>query len=116
MQRAAFLLSFCAAAARGLSFNLTNALGSHAVLQREKPVRLWGWASEPQSISAAWVDGKTYRAASDATGLWVLEFPATAAVTTPFNLSLTSSTGDALSLDDLLLGDVFLCAGQCSYP
>lgn len=113
MQRTAVFLASLSAA-RGLSFNLTNALGSHAVLQRDKPVRLWGWASEPQTISAAWVDGKTYRAASDASARWVLEFPATPAVAAPFNLSLTSSTGDALALDDLLLGDVFLCAGQCA--
>lgn len=78
-----------------------------------KPATLWGWATAPgTSISATWVDGKKYSGTSDSSLAWKVVLPAAAAVTVPFNLTLTSSVGDSVILSNLLLGDVFFCSGQ----
>lgn len=95
------------------SFNVSNVIGSFAVIQRGKPSPVWGWASAAgTAIQATWVDGKTYSGVSDATLFWRISFPASQAVASPFNLTFTSSAGDAITLSNLLIGDVFLCSGQ----
>ena len=114
-----FGLALSAWTASASSFNISNVFSSHAVLQRGKPVVVWGWVSAPSpgiEIAATWVDGQRYAATADsATGLFRVRFPAAEASLAPFNLTFTSSAGgpaDAVELNSLLLGDVFLCAGQ----
>ena len=110
------LLLACSATtgAAGLPFNLSNVFGSHAVLQRDRPLTLWGWATEPLTLSARWVDGQTYTSTPGSGSLWLLRLPATPATPTPCSVPLLNSANasQALLLTDLLLGDVFLCAGQ----
>ena len=116
--QALFLALTCCAFRHGSStvlpsFNISNVIGSFAVLQRNKPVVVWGWAISPgYRISAEWVDGKTYDGFSDSSSLWRINFPAKPAMTTPFNVSLVSSAGDSIVLSELLIGDVIFCSGQ----
>lgn len=109
--RAAAILSILATAS---AFNISNLVSDNAVLQRGKPVTLWGWATAAELISATWVDGRAYTSAAvDAAGIWRLTFPPAPASLAPFSLTFTSSAGGAPAvLAGLLLGDVFLCAGQ----
>ena len=102
-------------------FNISNVFASHAVLQRGKPVVVWGWVHDANSItsdavviSAEWVDGNTYRGTVDSvTGLYRLTFPAAEARKHPFDLVFNSSLGGpSVTLAALMLGDVFLCSGQ----
>jgi hypothetical protein len=60
------------------------------------------------------VDGKTYTSTPGGGALWLLRLPAAPASASPFSLTLasTANASQALILEDLLLGDVFLCAGQ----
>ena len=105
------------AATASPSFNISNVFSSHGVLQRNRPVVLWGWvASAGTTLNATWLDGRTYSAQPDpaAALLWRLTFPAAPASFTPFALTVASSAGDAVTLTDLLVGDVFLCSGQVS--
>jgi len=112
-----------------IRMNISNVFSSHAVLQRGKPVVVWGWVARQEagatgtaaagptaSVSAEWVDGKTYTGATDASGLFRVFFPAAAARAAPFNLTFTADAGGAgasvVTLAGLLLGDVFLCSGQ----
>jgi len=107
------IVTACVATAVSPSFNVSNVLGSYAVIQRNKPAPFWGWAATAgTTISATWVDGKVYSGSSDASLAWRIVFPAAAEEATPFNLTLTSSTGNSVTLTDLLIGDVFFCSGQ----
>lgn len=107
------IVTACVASAASPSFNISNVLGSYAVIQRNKPAPFWGGAATAgTTISATWVDGKVYSGSSDASLAWRIVFPAAAEETTPFNLTLTSSAGDSVVLTDLLIGDVFFCSGQ----
>lgn len=104
-----------AAAAAAPSFNVSNVFSSHAVLQRDKPMLLWGWAASAGiTLSAVWVDGQKYTAQPDPAQslLWRLALPAAPAAAAPFALTVASSAGDSVTLEDLLLGDVIMCAGQ----
>jgi sialate O-acetylesterase len=83
-------------------------ISDHAVLQRDQPIRLWGWADAGEEIQATLGEqsGKTTAAAD---GRWVLELPAMKAGG-PYQLIVTGK--NRLVLDDILIGDVWICSGQ----
>ncbi|KAK7242146.1 sulfuric ester hydrolase [Aureococcus anophagefferens] len=92
------------------SIRFSKTLTSHAVLQRApSPALLWGW-TEPGATVTLRVDGAVAGAAvADASGAWevaVLGDPGP-----PVNIS-ASAAGAEAALDDVLFGDVWLCAGQ----
>lgn len=98
------------AAARAQSPRLLDALfGDHAVLQRERPIAVWGQAAAHELVTVT-LASSTVQAQADAGGAWRATLPAMPAGG-PFVLSARSSSG-AVSANDILLGDVFLCSGQ----
>ena len=117
MRAPLLLLAGLSLASAAPSFNVSNVYSSDAVLQRDKPVAVWGWALLPGvTVSCVWVDGRTYASgAPDAAGIWRVVLPPAPARMEPYDLVLTSSAGDAVTLARVLLGDVLLCAGQCEW-
>jgi len=81
----------------------------HAVLQRDRPVALWGWAAPRQQVTVALGD-HTLKVRTDRGGRWQARFPAMPAGG-PYQASIVTAAGKA-QLDDLLIGDVYLCSGQ----
>jgi len=90
---------------------LPNVLSDHMVLQRNATAHIWGWgypASKVQ-VKAGWLSD-TLTTQTDAGGRWLVELK-TADAGGPYEISVSS--GDAaIQLDDILLGDVWLCSGQ----
>jgi sialate O-acetylesterase len=82
----------------------------HAVLQRDRPIVVWGHAEPNEAVVVA-LGAATARAHADASGRWSVTLPAMAAGG-PFVLSAQGSSGARQSAVDILLGDVFLCSGQ----
>lgn len=82
----------------------------HAVLQRDRPVRIWG-ATAPgaEVVIELAATRTTTRAAAD--GTWHALLPQLAAGG-PHELTVHSSTGETRTLRDVLIGDVWLCSGQ----
>ena len=81
----------------------------HAVLQRDQPIRIWGEASPGATVQVALAQHRR-SAQADADGRWWVELPALPAGG-PY--TLTARTGEASrTVDDLLVGDVWLCSGQ----
>ncbi len=83
--------------------------GDHAVLQRDQPVETWGKAV-PGAIVTVKLGGQSVQATADSSGRWrarLAPMPAGG----PYALSASSSDG-ATTLNDILVGDVFLCGGQ----
>lgn len=81
----------------------------HAVLQRDWPIPVWGWAAPKSPVTVRFV-GHDYSARSDKDGLWRLDLPATPAGG-PYDLTVTAGA-QATTVHDILLGDVYLCSGQ----
>jgi sialate O-acetylesterase len=96
--------------------NVSNALSSHAVLQRDAPVTVWGWTTPGAVVTSSCTPETACANATSspagADGVWRVVLPPMPASSAPFTLTLTGPGGDAVSLVDLLVGDVFLCSGQ----
>ncbi len=80
------------------------------VLQRQTDARLWGEAVPGKIVSVipGW-DGKCYRTTADDTGRWALTVP-TPDAGGPYDIAF--SDGEALTLHNVLIGEVWLCSGQ----
>jgi sialate O-acetylesterase len=85
--------------------------GDNMVLQQQSQVTVWGWAKPNTGvrITGSW-DKKTYSVKSDAQGCWRVKIATPAAGFTP--CTLTVSDGTAVTLGNILIGEVWLCSGQ----
>ena len=83
---------------------------SHAVLQRDCPLPVWGTADPGAAVTVA-LDGLAETAVADEGGRWRVTFPAQTEPGLGHTLSL-SSGGATVALDDIAIGDVWLCSGQ----
>ena len=88
---------------------LPNALTDHAVLQRERPIHLWGWATPGAHLTARF-HGQTVAATADDIGRWSL-YLAPERAGGPYTLRI-SGDGAEKTLSDLLVGDVWFASGQ----
>jgi sialate O-acetylesterase len=82
----------------------------HAVLQRDKPIPLWGLTS-PRAIVTVVLGGETASATADATGKWQVVL-APLAAGGPYTVTARSNDGKSQTINDIMIGDVFLCSGQ----
>jgi sialate O-acetylesterase len=80
-------------------------VGNGMVLQRDQPIKIWGWANVNEAVSVTF-KGKTYRTTTDVNGQWLVML-APQKAGGPFNMHINE-----IELRDLLIGDVWLCAGQ----
>ncbi|MDO7848646.1 sialate O-acetylesterase [Hymenobacter sp. M29] len=87
---------------------LPRLVSSGMVLQRDADVQVWGWARPGEAVTVAFL-GKTYRATAGAEGKWSVKLPPMKAGG-PFEMSIRAS--NQLELKDILVGDVWFCAGQ----
>ena len=96
-----------------IKFSLSSTLGSNMVLQRAPQAALvWGFAATGSSIKTTFL-GQSYTSTSDATGIWRQSLPPQAATATPATFSFTSSTGEpAITITNVIFGDVYICSGQ----
>lgn len=85
-------------------------MGDHMVLQQNSNVNLWGWADGKKvKVTTSW-NNRTYQAATDENGTWILKVETPAGGYTPY--SITISDGTAVTLSDVLIGEVWVCSGQ----
>lgn len=89
---------------------LAPCFGSHMVLQQGIPMSVWGKAPPAADITVSLgADSQTTQA--DASGRWRVTLPPQRVSSEPRSLVIKS--GDqTVTLDDVLVGDVWLCAGQ----
>ena len=88
---------------------LPKAIDSKMVLQRDKPVPIWGWADQGEEVTVEFA-GQVKKATPDATGKWMLKLdpmPASAESRT-----MTVKGKNQIKLDDVLVGEVWLASGQ----
>ncbi|MDF7809030.1 Ig-like domain-containing protein [Pontiellaceae bacterium B12219] len=79
------------------------------VLQRDKPIHIWGSADPANSVSVS-INGVSAVGMSDTDGNWKVELPALQAGG-PFELE-TISGDNTNTLTDVLVGDVWIAFGQ----
>lgn len=83
---------------------------SNMVLQREKPISIWGWADAGETVTVRF-DGKTQSATAAGDRSWKVTFPALPASAEPRTM-VVNGRNKAITLDNVLIGEVWVCAGQ----
>ena len=101
-----FILSFQLKA----EVKLPAIFGDHMVLQQQTDAAIWGTAKANKTVkvTTSW-NKKSYSTKSDSDGNWKLKVK-TPAAGGPF--SITISDGTALKLNNVLIGEVWVCSGQ----
>ena len=78
------------------------------VLQRERPIHIWGWSAPGEKVSVAF-HGSRRDVVGGSLGTWSVFLPPEAAGG-PYQLTVTG--GNKIVLDDVLVGDVWFASGQ----
>lgn len=78
------------------------------VLQRDAKLKIWGWASPGEKITIRF-NGKSAKVTATAAGEWSTTLPAMKAGG-PYTMQIEGK--NSIQLKDVLIGDVWLCAGQ----
>jgi sialate O-acetylesterase len=88
---------------------LARLFSDHVVLQRQKPIPVWGWAKPGEKVKITLASQKL-EIKADASGKWLVTFlPLEAGG--PHQLKVTAKSGSATATD-VLIGEVWLCSGQ----
>ena len=83
---------------------------SNMVIQRDKPVRVWGWAEAGEAVSVQFA-GQRKAATADKDGKWAVELDAMPASSQGRALS-AKGKANTVAYDNILVGDVWLLGGQ----
>jgi len=87
-----------------------NIFGENMVLQRGKPVEVWGRADVGESVTVTY-SGQTKRTEADNKGNWSIKLDALKASAEPKGL-VVSGKSNSITLKNVVVGDVWLCGGQ----
>ena len=103
-----FLLSVNLSSSLKAQIKLPRLVRDSMVLQRDKPIHLWGWASVGEKVKVNFLK-KNYTVKTEKDGKWQLDLPAIPAGG-PYAMDLIGK--NKITLHDILVGDVWLCSGQ----
>ncbi|MGZ3998845.1 MAG: sialate O-acetylesterase, partial [Flavisolibacter sp.] len=78
------------------------------IVQRDAKIKIWGWASPNEKIKLDF-NKKDFKTKADASGNWAIYLPAIKAGG-PYTMNIDAT--NHLTLKDILIGDVWFCAGQ----
>lgn len=109
LQRIMIVATLFGCVTSALAFDVAGIFGDHMVLQAEAPIPIWGVGAPGEVITLA-IDDQAVQAVVNDAGRWRAELaPMTSGQT--YTLEISSSN-EAISLKDVLIGDVWLCSGQ----
>lgn len=96
--------------AQGASLRLPKILDDHMVLQQKSFTKFWGWTEPLQEVklTTSW-NARTYRVVADQEGNWKVSV-STAKAGGPY--TVTIQAGVTRVLEDIMLGEVWICSGQ----
>ncbi len=103
------LLVTTAAPALWADVTLSPIIGSHMVLQRDSACPVWGWADQGEEVTVEFA-GQKLAGKPDAAGKWMVKLAPMKANGT--GAVMTVSGKNKLTLEDVVVGDVWLCGGQ----
>lgn len=89
---------------------LPHIFNGQMVLQRDKPVNIWGWTDKEADVTVTFA-GQEKTITSDKEGKWLISLDTMEANATGQQLRVDS--GDtSITYEDVLIGDVWICGGQ----
>lgn len=112
-----FLLLLCTvvASAAIAQVTLPPCFSDNMVLQRNKPIPVWGKAAPGEAVTITFA-GKQTATTTDTAGKWIVLLDKMPASGKPADLAITGS--NTTVFHNILIGDVWLCSGQSNmeYP
>lgn len=101
--------SFFAVAAARADVALPRVFGNHMVLQRDLPVPIWGTAEPGEAVTITAGDKPPVKAVTGNDGKWAVKL---APMPAGGPISVTVCGKNEIVLEDVLVGEVWLCSGQ----
>ena len=114
--RIVFLLALMSSAVLSAQVTLPKVLTSHMVIQRDLPVHVWGAMTPSEGVSVSF-RGETSSTQANPLGRWSLYLKPGAAGG-PFQMTVSgiappgAPAEQPITLDDILVGDVWVASGQ----
>ena len=93
------------------SLSLSPIFRDGIILQRDKPLHVWGCANPGTQVTVM-LGGATGTATAAKNAFWSLELPARKATTEPMELSVTADNGLNAKVRNILIGDVWFLTGS----
>jgi sialate O-acetylesterase len=88
---------------------LPGIFGDHMVLQQEATLPVWGWANPQEKVAVTFGAEKAETVAGP-DGKWRVDLPALKAGTPAGTLTVAGT--NTITLNDVLVGEVWVCSGQ----
>ena len=89
---------------------LPRLVSNGMVLQRDTPLRIWGWASPGEKITVVFSgDSEKHETTANSKGEWQTWLPKQKAGG-PYTMKIEGK--DTHTIENILIGDVWLCSGQ----
>lgn len=106
---ALLLSATCVGAAE---FKVANVFQDHMVLQRDKPINIWGWSTMGSEVTVSFAS-QTKTATVDKDGKWMVALNPIPASSTGRTMTVACSAGrQTVEIKDVLVGEVWVCSGQ----
>jgi sialate O-acetylesterase len=109
-RRTLILAAALAATPAAAAPKLNTLFSDHAVLQRGRPIAIWGTADPREKLNVS-LDGQAVATRAGNDGRWTATLP-THAAGGPYRLSVSGANNSTAAAEDILVGDVWLCSGQ----
>ncbi len=106
---AALLLALLCNAATLADVRLPRIFTSHMVVQQELPIRMWGWADAGERVTVSFA-GQSESASADNAGRWLVTLKPMKADGKSHTLTVKGK--NAIRLTNVVLGEVWIAAGQ----
>lgn len=94
----------------GAGLCVSNAFQTNMVLQRDKPLKIWGWAAAGEGVTVSCA-GQQVSATAAADRSWQVTLKPMPATSAPQTMTVKGATG-TLTLENILVGDVWILGGQ----
>jgi sialate O-acetylesterase len=107
---AIYSIILCWASLAAAEVKLPAIIGENMVLQRGQDVPIWGWADKGEEVTVA-IAGQTVAAKADANGRWKVVL-AKLDAKAPLEMTVKGSSGSAITLKNILVGEVWFGSGQ----
>lgn len=107
----ALALLLCAASEAKLT--VSSIFTDSMVLQQNTEAAIWGKADAGSQITVttSW-NGKSYRAKADSDERWEVKVATPAGSYKPYSITIKGNGGSTITLNDVLIGEVWLASGQ----
>lgn len=92
------------------ALNLSRIFSDNMVLQRDIPVKIWGWADPGQEVEVSFA-GQKQSAKADEGGKWMVTLDPLKSSTEARELTAIAG-GQQVVIKNVLVGEVWICSGQ----